>query len=113
MQALEVGRRRIVGANVLPPGESGFIQHLPDGSGLADLHMGDQAELFRSYTYQADAAAIEDARGWGCQGLAARRSSGRMEGDGTPGPARRPGAVPRAGERRRCAVAVPARSTRL
>ena len=28
--------RGAVGANVLPPGESGFIQHLPDGSGLAD-----------------------------------------------------------------------------
>jgi hypothetical protein len=52
MQALEVGRRRIVGANVLPPGQSGYIQHLPDGSGLADPHMGDQADLFRSYTYK-------------------------------------------------------------
>src|SRR5262249_41085655 len=52
MQALEVGRRRIVGANVLPPGESGFIQHMPDGSGLADPHMGDQAGLFRTSTYK-------------------------------------------------------------
>ena len=52
MQALEVGRRSIVGANVLPPGQSGFIQDLPDGSGLADPHMGDQADLFRSYTYK-------------------------------------------------------------
>src|SRR5262249_23733766 len=33
MQALEVGRRGIVGANVQPPGQSGYIQHLPDGSG--------------------------------------------------------------------------------
>ena len=52
MQALEVGRRSVVGANVLPPGQSGFIQDLPDGSGLADPHMGDQADLFRSYTYK-------------------------------------------------------------
>ena len=47
MQALEIGRRSIVGANVIPPGQSGFIHHLPDGSGLADPHMGDQAVLFR------------------------------------------------------------------
>jgi penicillin amidase len=52
MQALEVGRRRIVGANVMPPGQSGYIQHLADGSGLADPHVGDQADLFRSYTYK-------------------------------------------------------------
>jgi acyl-homoserine lactone acylase PvdQ len=52
MQALEVGRRRIVGANVIPPGQSGFIHHLPDGSGLADPHMGDQAVLFRMYEYK-------------------------------------------------------------
>jgi hypothetical protein len=52
MQALEVGRRRIVGANVMPPGQSGYIQHLADGSGLADPHMGDQADLFRSYKYK-------------------------------------------------------------
>ena len=31
----------------LAPGQSGFIHHLPDGSGLADPHMGDQAVLFR------------------------------------------------------------------
>jgi penicillin amidase len=53
MQALEVGRRRIVGENVMPPGQSGYIQHLPDhGSGLADPHMGDQADLFRTYKYK-------------------------------------------------------------
>src|SRR5215813_6863742 len=52
MQALEVGRRRIVGANVIAPGQSGFIHHLPDGSGLADPHMGDQAVLFRMYEYK-------------------------------------------------------------
>src|SRR5262249_31103328 len=51
MQALEVGRR-ITGENVMPPGQSGYIHPLPDGSGLADPHMGDQAGLFRSYTYK-------------------------------------------------------------
>jgi penicillin amidase len=53
MQALDVSPKRIVGENVMPPGQSGYIRHLSDGTGLADPHMGDQAELFRTYTYKA------------------------------------------------------------
>ena len=51
MQALELARP-IVGENVLAPGESGFIHHLPAGAGQADPHMGDQANLFRTFTYK-------------------------------------------------------------
>ena len=75
MQALEVGRRRIVGENVIPPGQSGYIHHLPDGSGLADPHMGDQAELFRIVRVQADAIAMKRPES---PGLTVGRGSGRM-----------------------------------
>jgi hypothetical protein len=51
MQALELAHP-IVGENVLPPGQSGFIHHLPGGQGQADAHMGDQAELFRTFRYK-------------------------------------------------------------
>ncbi len=51
MQAVEVGRT-LRGENVLPPGESGFIHQLPNGQGQADPHMGDQADLFRTFTYK-------------------------------------------------------------
>jgi hypothetical protein len=51
MQAVEVGRT-MHGENVLPPGESGFIHQLPNGQGQADPHMGDQADLFRTFTYK-------------------------------------------------------------
>ena len=50
MQALELGRH-IVGENVIPPGQSGFI-HQVGNAGQADPHMGDQADLFRSFTYK-------------------------------------------------------------
>jgi hypothetical protein len=50
MQALELARR-IVGENVIPPGQSGFI-HQVAGHGQADPHMGDQADLFRTFTYK-------------------------------------------------------------
>src|SRR5262249_9967208 len=53
MQALDVDPKRIVGENVMPPGQSGYIRHLANGAGVADVHMGDQAELFRTYTYKA------------------------------------------------------------
>lgn len=51
MQALELGRP-IVGENVIAPGESGFIRQNADGTGTADPHMGDQANLFRTFTYK-------------------------------------------------------------
>ena len=51
MQALELGKP-IRGENVIPPGQSGFIKHLGPFMGEADPHMGDQAELFRSFTYK-------------------------------------------------------------
>jgi len=51
MQALELDKP-IRGENVLPPGQSGYIKHLGPLSGEADPHMGDQAELFRSFTYK-------------------------------------------------------------
>ncbi|HZP40759.1 MAG TPA: penicillin acylase family protein [Candidatus Binatia bacterium] len=51
MQALELGRP-IVGENVIAPGQSGFIRHNADGSGTADPHMGDQADLFRTFRYK-------------------------------------------------------------
>jgi hypothetical protein len=50
MQALELGRP-ITGENVIPPGQSGFIREV-GGQGQADPHMGDQADLFRSFTYK-------------------------------------------------------------
>jgi hypothetical protein len=50
MQALELGHP-IVGENVIAPGESGFIRHVA-GHGEADPHMGDQADLFRTFTYK-------------------------------------------------------------
>jgi hypothetical protein len=50
MQALELGRR-IVGENVIPPGQSGFIRQVGN-TGQADPHMGDQADLFRTFTYK-------------------------------------------------------------
>jgi len=50
MQALELGRP-IVGENVIPPGESGFIQRVGN-TGQADAHMADQADLFRTFTYK-------------------------------------------------------------
>jgi hypothetical protein len=51
MQALELGKP-ITGANVIAPGQSGYIQHLGLLMGKADPHMGDQAELFRTFTYK-------------------------------------------------------------
>jgi hypothetical protein len=51
MQALDLDKV-IVGENVMPPGESGFIHHLGPFQGQADPHMGDQANLFRTYTYK-------------------------------------------------------------
>jgi hypothetical protein len=51
MQALELGRP-IIGENVIAPGESGFIRQNADGSGTADPHTGDQANLFRTFTYK-------------------------------------------------------------
>jgi len=36
---------------VIPPGQSGFI-HSSGDEGQADPHMGDQADLFRSFTYK-------------------------------------------------------------
>jgi hypothetical protein len=51
MQALELARP-IVGENVLAPGESGFIHQPAAGLGEADPHMGDQANLFRTFTYK-------------------------------------------------------------
>ncbi|HYR97079.1 MAG TPA: penicillin acylase family protein [Candidatus Binatus sp.] len=50
MQALELGHP-IVGENVIPPGQSGYI-HEVAGHGEADPHMGDQADLFRTFTYK-------------------------------------------------------------
>jgi len=50
MQALELGRH-IVGENVIPPGQSGFI-HQVGNTGRADAHMADQADLFRTFTYK-------------------------------------------------------------
>jgi hypothetical protein len=49
MQVLELARP-IRGENVTPPGQSGYIKHL--GMGEADAHMGDQAALFRTFTYK-------------------------------------------------------------
>jgi acyl-homoserine lactone acylase PvdQ len=51
MQALELGRP-ITGENVIAPGESGFIRELGMIQGQADPHMGDQANLFRTFTYK-------------------------------------------------------------
>ena len=51
MQALELGKP-IRGENVIPPGQSGFIRHLGPLMGEADPHMGDQADLFRTFTYK-------------------------------------------------------------
>ena len=51
MQALELGKP-IRGENVIPPGQSGFIRHLGTLMGEADPHMGDQADLFRTFTYK-------------------------------------------------------------
>jgi hypothetical protein len=51
MQALELGNP-IRGENVLPPGQSGDIKHLGPNMGEADPHMGDQADLFRTFTYK-------------------------------------------------------------
>jgi len=50
MQALELGRV-ITGENVIPAGESGYIHEIASGP-EADPHMGDQAELFRTFTYK-------------------------------------------------------------
>jgi acyl-homoserine lactone acylase PvdQ len=51
MQALELSRS-IFGENVIPPGQSGYIRHLAPFVGDADPHMGDQAELFRTFHYK-------------------------------------------------------------
>ena len=51
MQALELGRP-IRGENVIAPGQSGYIRHLGTLMGEADPHMGDQATLFRTFTYK-------------------------------------------------------------
>lgn len=50
MQALELARP-IIGENVIPPGQSGFI-HQVGNVGQADPHAGDQADLFRTFTYK-------------------------------------------------------------
>jgi penicillin amidase len=51
MQALELAKP-IHGENVIAPGQSGYIQHTGPGMGTADPHMGDQADLFRTFTYK-------------------------------------------------------------
>src|SRR6185295_3205868 len=51
MQAMQVARKQIVGENVIAPGQSGFI-HQVGSDGEADPHMGDQAELFRTFLYK-------------------------------------------------------------
>jgi acyl-homoserine lactone acylase PvdQ len=51
MQALELSRP-IRGENVIAPGQSGFIHQQPGGPAQADVHMGDQAELFRTFAYK-------------------------------------------------------------
>jgi hypothetical protein len=51
MQALELAKP-IRGQNVIAPGQSGFIKHLAFLSGEADPHMGDQADLFRTFSYK-------------------------------------------------------------
>jgi penicillin amidase len=52
MQALELGRP-ITGENVIAPGQSGFVKPLgPGQGGMADPHMGDQAALFRTFSYK-------------------------------------------------------------
>jgi penicillin amidase len=51
MQVVEA-RNPIRGVNVLAPGQSGFIRHRSDGRGEASAHVGDQADLFRTFTYK-------------------------------------------------------------
>ncbi len=41
-----------VGFNVIAPGQSAYIRHLKPGSGKASGHVGDQAHLFRTFTYK-------------------------------------------------------------
>ena len=55
MQALELGRRRIVGANVMPPGQSGYIQHLPGGGGARGPPHGRSGGPLPLVQVQADA----------------------------------------------------------
>ncbi|MCL5277863.1 MAG: hypothetical protein M1517_08840, partial [Deltaproteobacteria bacterium] len=42
----------IWGENVLAPGENGFIQFNPDGSGTVGPNFGDQVDLFRAFAYK-------------------------------------------------------------
>jgi penicillin amidase len=42
----------IFGENVLAPGENGFIQFNPNGTGTVGPNFGDQIELFKSFTYK-------------------------------------------------------------
>jgi hypothetical protein len=51
MQVVEASQP-LRAANVLAPGQSGFIRHGADGMGTADVHMGDQAGLFRNFEYK-------------------------------------------------------------
>jgi hypothetical protein len=37
---------------VIAPGQSGFVKHLGPLLGEADPHMGDQADLFRTFAYK-------------------------------------------------------------
>lgn len=48
MQGLDLGGARIVGVNVLPPGQSGFIAKTK----RPDLHFGDQIGLFDAFRYK-------------------------------------------------------------
>jgi len=51
MQFLSAGRPP-QGFNVIAPGQSAFIHHLKPGVGKASGHMGDQANLFRTFQYK-------------------------------------------------------------
>jgi len=48
MQAIDVGPSSVTGANVLPPGESGFI----NAAGQPSTHLCDQVRLFNSFRYK-------------------------------------------------------------
>jgi penicillin amidase len=53
MQAIDVGRTSVTGADVLPPGESGFI----NSAGQPSPHLCDQVGLFNSFRYKPMPAA--------------------------------------------------------
>jgi hypothetical protein len=49
MMAVDVGRRSLTGADVLPPGESGFLAN----NGKPSPHLCDQVKLFNTFRYKA------------------------------------------------------------